>query len=127
MASKLYKFLKERVSVVDRVDSTSSISNNRVIIDLAKSVHHTVVCDSAAIIDITGFIDGNREEVVIELVNAGSFTLTFPANMKWLNLDGTLTSTLAETGLTFQSNGNSDFMLVFSSDGGANMIGKLLR
>jgi hypothetical protein len=72
---------------------------------------------------------GNLGVMQIELVNGGSASVTFPS-INWVKLDGTFTTSIS-TYLTnisrnvLQASG-TDFIMVWSRDGGATVFGKIL-
>ncbi len=75
---------------------------------------------------------GTYAEVQIELINAGLATHTFPTSMWFINPDGTRTNSFAtyignqRPGATnFQSSG-TDFMIMWSRDGGTTIYCKVL-
>lgn len=78
-----------------------------------------------------GFAGGVYCEVQMEVINGGTATHTFPAAVKFVKPDGTLTNSLsdymtAQRGATnFQTSG-VDFLCLWSRDGGTNIYAKVL-
>jgi hypothetical protein len=74
---------------------------------------------------------GTYGEVQIEVINGGTATHTFPGAVKWVNPDGTLTTSFStymtnQRGTTtFQTSG-TDFVCFWTRDGGANVYAKVL-
>lgn len=72
---------------------------------------------------------GTYSDLVLQLVNAGSATVTLPT-INWIKPDGTTTTTVSEylTAIarpTLQTSG-VDFMYLFTVDGGTTVYGKLI-
>lgn len=73
---------------------------------------------------------GNMGSMMLELVNAGSYSVTFPGTINWIKSDGTLTTSIS-TYLTniervaLQTSG-VDFIVVWTRDAGNVIYGKIL-
>ena len=63
--------------------------------------------------------------MLIELVNGGAAAITWPV-VHWLLTDGTTTTTFSLNGVTLQASG-SDFVTLWSRDGGVTVHGKVMR
>jgi hypothetical protein len=74
---------------------------------------------------------GIYAEVQVEVINGGTATHTFPGAVKWVNPDGTLTTSFStymtnQRGTTtFQSSG-TDFVCFWTRDAGTTIYGKVL-
>lgn len=68
---------------------------------------------------------GNLGEILIEGVNLGAATITWPT-INWIKTDGTLTTTFASNGITLQASG-IDFILLWTRDAGTTIYGKVIR
>ncbi|MHB8808970.1 MAG: hypothetical protein ACYC9M_03015 [Desulfobulbaceae bacterium] len=68
---------------------------------------------------------GNLGELLLELVNGGAYTITWPT-VNWIKTDGTTTTTFSANGVTLQASG-TDFIVLWSRDGGATIYGKVIR
>jgi hypothetical protein len=64
-------------------------------------------------------------EMVIELVNGASATITWPT-INWIKSDGTTTTTFASNGVTLQTSG-TDWVFVWTRDAGTTYYGKIVR
>jgi hypothetical protein len=62
---------------------------------------------------------------VLELVNGGAYTLTWPA-IRWVLADGTFTTSFSANTVTLQAVG-TDFVTLWSRDGGATVYGRIIR
>jgi hypothetical protein len=62
---------------------------------------------------------------VLELVNGGAFTLTWPS-IRWVLADGTFTTSFSANTVTLQAVG-TDFVTLWSRDGGATVYGRIIR
>jgi len=72
---------------------------------------------------------GNLGVMQLELVNAGSATVTMP-DINWIKLDGTFTTSISTylsniSRNTLQTTG-TDFIMIWSRDGGTTVYGKIL-
>jgi len=73
---------------------------------------------------------GNLGELLLELVNGGSQTITWPT-VSWIKPDGTTTTSIAtylaaNTGRTALQTSGTDFFLLWSRDAGTTIYGKLV-
>lgn len=68
---------------------------------------------------------GAHGELLIEGVNLGAATITWPA-INWLKADGTFTTTFSANGVTLNSAG-IDFVFLWTRNNGATIYGKVLR
>ena len=69
---------------------------------------------------------GTLGELLIEGVNLGAATITWPAAINWIKSDGTTTTTFANNGVTLQSSG-IDWTLLWTRDAGTTIYGKIVR
>ena len=67
----------------------------------------------------------NLGELLIEGVNLGAATITWPT-INWIKSDGTTTTTFAANGITLQSSG-TDWVLLWTRDAGTTIYGKVVR
>lgn len=68
---------------------------------------------------------GNLGELLIEGINLGAATITWPT-VNWVTSTGATTTTFASNGVTLQSSG-TDWFLLWTRDGGTTVYGKFLR
>lgn len=73
---------------------------------------------------------GNLGELLLELVNGGSQTITWPT-ISWIKPDGTTTTSIstylaANTGRTALQTSGTDFFVLWSRDAGTTIYGKLV-
>lgn len=68
---------------------------------------------------------GTTGELLIEGVNLGAATITWPT-INWIKSDGTTTTTFASNGVTLQSSG-TDWVILWTRDGGTTIYGKVVR
>jgi hypothetical protein len=64
-------------------------------------------------------------ELLIEGINLGSATITWPT-VNWIKSDGTTTTTFASNGVTLQATG-TDWVFLWTRDGGTTVYGKIVR
>lgn len=68
---------------------------------------------------------GNMGDLLIEGVNLGAATITWPS-INWVKSDGTVTTTFSSNGVTLQSSG-TDFVILWTKDAGTTIYGKVVR
>lgn len=83
----------------------------------------------AQTLSITGWsASGQHSELLIEGVNLGAATITWPT-IQWVKKDGTFTTSvstyLTDASRTLQASG-TDFVFLWTRDGGTTIYGKLL-
>ena len=69
---------------------------------------------------------GTVSELVLELVNGGSAIVTGLDGIRWIRTDGSYTTTFNNSGVTLQASG-TDWIYLWSRDGGATIWGKVVR
>lgn len=69
--------------------------------------------------------NGTTGELLIEGVNLGAATITWPT-INWIKSDGTTTTTFSSNGITLQSSG-TDWVILWTRDGGTTIYGKVVR
>ena len=72
---------------------------------------------------------GNLGTILLELVNGGAYTITWPT-INWIKPDGTTTTSIstylaANTGRTSLQSSGTDFVLLWTRDAGTTWYGKL--
>lgn len=81
---------------------------------------------------MSGWPSATYVECQMELINAGLTTHTFPAAVRWVNPDGTTTTSFAtyiglqRSGATNFQTAGTDFVCFWSRDGGATIYAKVL-
>lgn len=68
---------------------------------------------------------GQLGELVIELINGGSALITWPT-VRWVKSDGSYTTTFTSNGVLLQASG-TDWIYLWSTDGGTTVWGKVMR
>lgn len=68
---------------------------------------------------------GNLGELLIEGVNLGAATITWPT-INWIKFDGTTTTAFSGNGVTLQASG-TDWILLWTRNGGTTIYGKVVR
>lgn len=68
---------------------------------------------------------GNLGELLIEGVNLGAATITWPT-INWIKTDGTTTTTFSANGVTLQTSG-TDWVFLWTRDAGTTIYGKVVR
>ena len=75
-------------------------------------------------------LSGNLGQILLELVNGGSQTITW-MTVNWIKPDGTTTTSIAtylaaNSGRTALASSGTDFILLWSRDSGTTIYGKLV-
>lgn len=68
---------------------------------------------------------GTFSELVIEGINLGAATITWPT-INWIKADGTTTTTFGDLSIVLQNSG-TDFIVLWTRDGGTTVYGKVVR
>ncbi len=68
---------------------------------------------------------GNLGELLIEGVNLGGSTITWPS-INWITSNGSTTTTFSSNGVTLQTSG-IDWVLLWTRDAGTTIYGKIVR
>jgi hypothetical protein len=71
-------------------------------------------------------VSGEYGTLLIEGVNLGAATITWPGAINWITSDGSFTTTFSSNGVALQTSG-TDFIFLFTRDGGTTIYGKILR
>ena len=98
--------------------------------DYSAGGHQKLTITGATTIAFSNFPANGRGELLIELVNGSAFTITWPS-INFMKPDGTFTTSIAtylaaNTGRTALKASGADFLLLFSSDAGTTIYGKLI-
>lgn len=96
-------------------------------LNIANGVHQRWAPNTGAqTLSISGWPPaGTLGELLIEGVNLGAATITWPA-INWIKTDGTTTTTFASNGIALQAAG-IDWVFLWSRDGGTTIYGKVVR
>lgn len=92
--------------------------------DVSAAGHQKLTVGGALTMAFTNWPAGFGE-VLIELVNGGAHTVTWPT-IKWLKPDGSYVTTFGSTGVVLNST-DTDFVLIWSPNGGTTLYGKVMR
>lgn len=68
---------------------------------------------------------GNLGELLIEGINLGASTITWPT-VNWVKSDGTTTTTFSANGVTLQTSG-TDWVVLWTRNAGTTIYGKVMR
>jgi len=100
-------------------------------LDYTAGSHQKITATGTFTIALSNFPpSGNLGEMLLELVNGGSQTITFPT-INWIKPDGTTTTSIstylaANTGRTALQTSGTDFIVLWSRDGGTTVYGRLV-
>lgn len=114
------------ITFVDR----GTISTGTVTFDYTSGSCQRLQVSGALTIALSNFpVSGNLGVMQLELVNAGSATVTMPV-INWIKLDGTFTTSistyLSNIGRTALQTTGTDFVMLWSRDSGTTVYGKVL-
>ena len=100
------------------------------VLDYSVASHQKITVTGAHTISTANWPpSGNLGEILLELVNGASATLSFAlagTTMNWVKSDGSYSTTFAGSGVTLQSAG-TDWLYMWSRDGGATVQIKVVR
>lgn len=100
-------------------------------LDYTAGSHQKITATGNHTISLSNFPpSGNLGELLLELVNGGAYTITLPT-VNWIKPDGTTTTTwstylAANTGRTALQTSGTDFIFIWSRDGGSTYYGRLV-
>ena len=99
--------------------STSSL-------DYTNGSHQRWAPSGSATLTVTNWPpSGNLGELLIEGINLGAATITWPT-VNWVLSDGTTSTTFADTEVELQASG-TDWILLWTRDAGTTVYGKVMR
>ncbi|WP_022851463.1 hypothetical protein [Limisalsivibrio acetivorans] len=112
------------VDEIDNFINKGTVSSGTVTFDYSEGRGQAVTIAGSVSFDFTGFVAGKAQGIVIRVENGGSSVITFPL-VHWRKSDGTSTTNFSEAGVILQSVG-TNFLIVWSDDGGATLHGSIL-
>lgn len=90
------------------------------------ATHQKLTVTGAFTLSTSGWPPSGRlGELSLELVNGAAFGVTWPT-INWVKQDGTTTTSFASNGVALQASG-TDWILLWSRDGGTTIYGKVMR
>lgn len=104
----------------------SITANNAVILNVVNDQIYSININGTTVITLEGFISGELSEIFIELKNGGSNAIVWDSSVKWVLPTGDYSEIFADTNIEFSLDG-TDFVYLWSTDGGTNIYGKVLR
>ena len=103
-----------------------TVSTGTVTFSFADASHQRLQVGGALTIALNGWSPtGNNATLMIELVNGASAAITWPT-INWIKSDGTTTTSFASNGVTLQTSG-TDFVVLWTRNGGTTIFGKVIR
>ena len=103
-----------------------TVSTGTVAFSFADASHQRLQVGGALTIALSGWSPtNNNATLMIELVNGASAAITWPT-INWIKSDGTTTTSFASNGVTLQASG-TDFIVLWTRNGGATIFGKVIR
>lgn len=95
-------------------------------LDYTAGSHQKITCTGAHTIATSNWPPtGNLGTILLQLANGAANAITWPT-VNWIKSDGTTTTTFASNGVTLATSG-TDWVLLWSSDGGTTIYGKIMR
>jgi len=108
-------------------DHGTNISGN-ITLNVSDSLLHKLTIVGNTTIFTQGWINNEISELVIEIRQGGLYSVTWNNTIGWIDFNGNLITSLAELGRILNSDPNvPDFIMLWSTDGGATIFGKVLR
>lgn len=106
---------------VQYYDSTTTSA-----LDYTNGSHQRWAPTGSVTLSVTNWpASGVLGELLIEGINLGGATITWPT-VNWIKSDGTTTTTFASNGVTLQATG-TDWVFLWTRDGGTTVYGKIVR
>lgn len=103
-----------------------TVTTGTVTFTVSASSYQRLQVGGALIITTTGWPTANTYgEIMLELVNGASAAITWPT-INWIRGDGTVTTTFANNGASLQVSG-TDFITLWTRNGGTTIYGKIIR
>ena len=103
-----------------------TVNTGTVTFSFADASHQRLQVGGALTIALNGWSPtGNNATLMIELVNGASAAITWPT-INWIKSDGTTTTSFASNGVTLQTS-STDFVVLWTRDGGTTIFGKVIR
>lgn len=104
-----------------------TVTSGTVTFTVSTGAVQRLVVGGAITIATTGWPStGTYGELVIELVNGGAFSITWPASINWIKIDGTTSTSFTTNGVQLLSTG-TDWVTLWTRDGGTTIYGKIVR
>ncbi len=107
------------------VKALGTITSGTVTLNRTQGVIQQLTVGGPLTLVLTGWIP-NYSEMVLEVTNAGSATVTWPGNVNWVSSTGALTTSFLTYGAIMQVSG-IDWVVFWSPDGGTTVFGKVIR
>lgn len=112
--------------ILNPVQDLGSISTGVVVVDRSLGMCTKITAGGPfSITAVQGFIPG-YSETILELVNGGSTTISWPGSVNWVTSTGAVTTSFSSYGVQLQDAG-TDFFAFWSPDGGTTIYGKVVR
>lgn len=88
--------------------------------------HQRILINNNCTLSFTNWpTTGKTGEIFLELVNGASKVVTWPT-INWVKPDGTTTTSFATNGVNLQTSG-TDFVLLWTRNGGTTIYGRVMR
>lgn len=113
---------KQRLAYLDRGTNSTAGANIALAFDY---MHQRLQIGAATTISTSGWVAGETGFMLLELVNGAAFAVTWPT-INWVTATGAYSTAFSGSGVTLQSSG-TDWVLLWSRDGGTTIMGKVLR
>lgn len=103
-----------------------SVASGTVTLSFADGEHQRVQATGNITLALSNIpAAGKLMEMQVEAANFGGKTITWPT-VNWVKSDGTTTTTTSANGVTWQASG-TDWVLLWTRDGGTTVYGKVMR
>lgn len=110
------------ISMVDK----GTVTTGTVTFAVSASSYQRLQVGGALTIATSGWAaTGTYSEIILEVVNAGAFTVNWPS-INWIRPDGSTVTTFSQNGYTLQTAG-TDFITLWSRNAGTTIYGKIIR
>lgn len=108
------------------VNSIGAVSSGTTTLNRALGIVSQITASGTFALALSNWTSVGFSEIMLELTNGGSATITMPSNVNWITSTGTTTTSFASAGIALQTVG-TDWITFFSPDGGTTIYGKAVR
>jgi hypothetical protein len=95
------------------------------VFNVSQGGHQKLTVGAALAVSFTGWPATGLAELVIELVNGGAHILTWPT-IRWVKSDGSFATLFSNSGVVLNTSG-TDWIYIWTTDGGVTLWGAVLR
>jgi hypothetical protein len=119
--------MQSTTNLATEVFSNGTVSTGTVTLNRSKGPVQQLTVGGNLTIALTGWLSSGYSSMMLELVNGGSATITWPAGIKWTTPGTGVTTTTFPTSAAALQTAGTDWIELFSPDGGTTVYGIIRR